>query len=61
MAASDLRLVKTTLPLAMKVRTVPKPSSSQISLRSLIGSLPVPPILTARSSATNEPMAASRA
>jgi hypothetical protein len=36
-----------------------EPNSSQNALRSLVGTLPVPPTLTARSKATKAPMADS--
>jgi nitrite reductase (NADH) small subunit len=50
--ASERRLSKTTLPLAMKVRTLVKPICMHMDWRSCMGSLPVPPTLTALRRAT---------
>ena len=51
-AASPSALSNSRLPLAIKVRTLSNPQRSPIAFNSVIGNLPVPATLTARSIAT---------
>ena len=58
-SAASSAVAKTTLPLAMYVRTDARPAASHSATRSFMGSLPVPPTLMARRKAARTGMGAA--